>query len=844
MPETSHYDLDTHVVYDVEDEGNGYCTYWYKDAFRTTDDWAGLLALFENADLSSDLDLACKFYSPNGSQYGDTNVSIFREEWEWGWVYMNYYIDGESMAYTPGRYKIKFYIDGDRKATHYYVVGWDFKEHKMCKDYDDNWLPLGATNIFSTDDTRAVAWHEFEYRAQELVTKTEFYAPDGSLYRSSENTMEDDLGPHEWYDWSRNAFWIQIKGNSPEYMCGDWTTKFHVKNPTNGAWEQKYTDHFRIQEETEPDVSVSHNLESPIESQSILLNVTASDNNHLDKVILHWNDGSDHTKIWDSINFGSHNVSHDIGSNFTAGQNIEYWTEAWDESGNHAESEHYTIAILPETILAPNQPSGDDTLVLGEAGIYTTSGAVSNIGHTVEYQFDWGDETQSNWGGASQNHTWNNSGQYFVRARARCVTHTDRMSDWSNSLMVTVAVGSIPPDIFPLSDNSVVEGAPYTGPTPSLSQGTLPVTWSLKNGPSGMTINSATGAVLWTNPTANGSPHSITICATNTSGYDDENWLLTVTEFPTDSDNDGISDDIDNCPDIYNPDQEDSNGDGVGDACENSVQMIFYEDFDAEPGFEIVEDTCSSCVYWDSQNGNFYARVHDTSSGEILDGGTSPQFNAVTPNDDFTVEFDFNPEKPDWGLYPGIYFVSSYHQTEFEKAKNFVFKFSIDWADSCYKKFKLTDGINPSHNSPTIPAANEWYHITIDYQAGNSTVDWTIRRNSDNSVFHQETDIAFQIENFDQVIIGSYQEPPKYGNEAIIRVDNIEIYTGNNDSSDTDQFSDDFNDGDFINEFAWSENNSDDYPGIVDVINGSLQFLREGAGGNGGSVNKLTAREY
>jgi hypothetical protein len=38
---------------------------------------------------------------------------------------------------------------------------------------------------------------------------------------------------------------------------------------------------------------------------------------------------------------------------------------------------------------------------------------------------------------------------------------------------------------------------------------------------------------------------------------------------PTDTDGDGIPDSEDNCPTISNPDQQDSNGNNIGDACES-----------------------------------------------------------------------------------------------------------------------------------------------------------------------------------------------------------------------------------------------------------------------------------
>jgi hypothetical protein len=50
-----------------------------------------------------------------------------------------------------------------------------------------------------------------------------------------------------------------------------------------------------------------------------------------------------------------------------------------------------------------------------------------------------------------------------------------------------------------------------------------------------------------------------------------------------DTDDDGVPDGEDNCPDIYNPDQADSDSDGVGDACE--------EDPDGGPDADTDADT-------------------------------------------------------------------------------------------------------------------------------------------------------------------------------------------------------------------------------------------------------------
>jgi hypothetical protein len=53
-----------------------------------------------------------------------------------------------------------------------------------------------------------------------------------------------------------------------------------------------------------------------------------------------------------------------------------------------------------------------------------------------------------------------------------------------------------------------------------------------------------------------------------------------------DGDGDAVLDDIDNCPTVSNPTQDDADGDGVGDACE---QMFRRGDFDSDMAVDIAD---------------------------------------------------------------------------------------------------------------------------------------------------------------------------------------------------------------------------------------------------------------
>ena len=171
---------------------------------------------------------------------------------------------------------------------------------------------------------------------------------------------------------------------------------------------------------------------------------------HAASVSLSWNPNTEIDLAGYKIHYGtasgSYTNSVDVGNvttctvpNLTAGQTYYFAATAYDTSGSesgYSNQVSYTIPTPNAPPTTPAVPSGETSALINTTIAFSTSASDPN-GDALQYRYDWGGGAFSNWGSASQSHSWSAAGSYAVKAQARDSQLAE--SAWSNSQTVTIS---------------------------------------------------------------------------------------------------------------------------------------------------------------------------------------------------------------------------------------------------------------------------------------------------------------------------------------------------------------------------------------------------------------------
>jgi hypothetical protein len=239
-----------------------------------------------------------------------------------------------------------------------------------------------------------------------------------------------------------------------------------------------------------------------------------------------------------------------------------------------------SINHSPATPSAPEGPSSG----YPQSGYAFSTTTTDPDGDTLKYRFDWGDGTFSDWGLASESHSWTSSGDFCVKSQAK--DDQGASSNWSVCHNISIKLKNQPPIAEAGSDQNVsqgvvvrLNGSGSNDPDDHIATWS----WSQTSGTAVTLSDPYSSETIFVSPYLGAEGESLTFVLTveDTQGQQSQD-TCTVTVAGTmisDSDNDGISDNDET--NIYgtDPNKSDTDGDGISDGDELA---LWGKDWDAD----------------------------------------------------------------------------------------------------------------------------------------------------------------------------------------------------------------------------------------------------------------------
>jgi hypothetical protein len=245
---------------------------------------------------------------------------------------------------------------------------------------------------------------------------------------------------------------------------------------------------------------------------------------------------------------------------------------AVDFAGNESDTVTSSYVIIPHQATIASGPSGSTNLVDSGGTVTCSVTAEDTLGHAIDYQWSATGGSFSN--ATSQNPTWHSPSNTSGITQSYTISVTAGCTDTSVS-------GSFSVGVLSVADSITITSGPSGTPDPVDSGGTVSCSvsatdtlghaigyrWSATGG---SFSNTVTQNPIWYAPeNTSGSTQAYTITVTANCGgtvVSDSFIQQVLTAVIDDADGDGVADDIDNCPLVYNPGQGNVDGDNKGDA--------------------------------------------------------------------------------------------------------------------------------------------------------------------------------------------------------------------------------------------------------------------------------------
>lgn len=322
--------------------------------------WVRLINVTQNSTLQ------WRFYRPDGSLHFSDNITVPSQNGGTYFAWMQMYTDITVAYNNPGEWSVEVWGKVGNGNWNYLLaenfwIGYEMNRYETCEsiNYDENGapIPVNQSNTFYCNNPEINHWFQLTNITEEIDVKVDWIEPNGSVFYSgtSQVVPHPATQNYDWWDYWNIFYGMPVNNQPAANRTGDWKIKVYTRYPGK-SWVLQYTDNFQILEfpNTNPVASVVINHSNPVEGDNLTISFSAIDNKYLEKTIRYHRINNENWQATTQNNINENNWSRSVNiGELLSGDKLEYYTVAFDNSGNSHTSNLGSVIIQDDDLIPP-----------------------------------------------------------------------------------------------------------------------------------------------------------------------------------------------------------------------------------------------------------------------------------------------------------------------------------------------------------------------------------------------------------------------------------------------------------------------------------------------------------